>query len=66
MKDSQTDEGTLARYEQELRQIMHLLKIKYDGQIARAAFELIKKSNDFKMKQERSYLTINFNMQQTQ
>ena len=25
---------------------MHLLKIKYDGQIARTAFELIKKSND--------------------
>ena len=46
MKDSQADEGILARYEQELRQIMHLLKIKYDGQIARTAFELIKKSND--------------------
>jgi hypothetical protein len=46
LKDSQADEGTLARYEQELRQIMHLLKIKYDGQIARTAFELIKKSND--------------------
>jgi hypothetical protein len=46
LKDSQADKGTLTRYEQELGQIMHLLKIKYDGQIARTAFELIKKSND--------------------
>ena len=46
MKDSQADEGTLTRYGQELGQIMHLLKIKYDGQTARRAFELIKKSND--------------------
>jgi hypothetical protein len=45
LKDSHTTKET-PQYEEELKRCIELLKINHDNQIAKAAFELIKKSND--------------------
>jgi hypothetical protein len=45
LKDSHTTKET-PQYEEELKRCIELLKINHDNQIAKTAFELIKKSND--------------------